>query len=308
MDQTKPTGERRQLAKDRLSGSAIVFATAMLVSLLPLATTLNAQSSFSPIEITAAFARCHNGYSSDELLIRDELRNCFLERLAVNGASPLNGDAERDALLALLKLRKSGKLSVPATRRGVPVAPEIYPVAEIAARVVTDRHRVPIDRLLADPRLRDELAREAEKISAGTEPYQLRKAVLGLRKKRALRPELVLQVARWKRQIETHSLESLGLMLQQDKVHSGPGIYLFRARSGYLYIGEAGNLAERLAEHLRGDGQTALANYLAGDEHAKVTVELHVFDAESPAKNVRMRRAYESDLIRSRRPEFNIRP
>lgn len=263
---------------------------------------------FSPAEITAAFQECHRGYSSDELLIQDDLRHCFLRRLAGDDSFPLPADAERDALLALLKLRKTGKLAAVADRRGPAVDPTLYPVAEIAARAVIDRHRISIDRLLADPRFRAELSREAAQIVPDVAPYSLRKAVLALRKKRALRPELVLQVAQWQRRVETYGLDELRAALADGVLHRGPGIYLFRAPRGYLYIGEAGNLSARLAEHLEGDGQRSLVAYLHGAARDEVTVELHTFAADSPARQPRMRRAYESELIRSRRPEFNIRP
>ena len=39
-----------------------------------------------------------------------------------------------------------------------------------------------------------------------------------------------------------------------------------------------------------------------------VTLELHAFAADSPARLKPMRRAYESELIRSRKPRFNLAP
>jgi hypothetical protein len=73
-------------------------------------------------------------------------------------------------------------------------------------------------------------------------------------------------------------------------------------------VGEASNLAARLTEHVGGSDRESLADYLAGDEADQVTVELHIFPSTSPAKRVTVRRAYESELIRSRGPKFNVRP
>ncbi len=271
-----------------------------------LSQTSVADQTFSDQKIKAAFMDCHDGYSSDELLIRDELRDCFLNRLG-NGAV-LADDDQRMVLLTLLKLRKTGKLDVSATKRGKPVSPAVQPVAEIASRVVTDRHRITSDTMLADPLFRRELQREAELISPGIEAYAVRKSVLSLRKKRELRPELVLQVAQWGRKISTQTLAELRQSLAAGKTPKRPGVYLFRNPDGYLYVGEAIDLSARLNQHLSESDNRSLAKYLAGDDAALVTVELHVFDSDSPAAKVRVRRAYESELIRSRNPMFNVRP
>ncbi|WP_345681901.1 GIY-YIG nuclease family protein [Novipirellula caenicola] len=273
---------------------------------LVLAVTSAAGTDFSTAEIDTAFAAASDGYSVDEVMIRDDLRNQFLTELSP--IEPRDEGFERDALLALLQLRKSGKLTSKATRHGDPVDESIVPVAEIAARVVMDRHRISSDTLLADPTFRQQLDREAHKITPEANPVAIRKAVLSLRKRRALRPELVLRVADWHRVIETYSLDSLQQAIASGKISDGPGIYLFCTPRGYLYIGEANNLRQRLGEHLSGSDRASLAAYLDSDASSRVTVELHVFPRDSPAKRVTVRRAYESELIRSRQPRLNVRP
>jgi GIY-YIG catalytic domain len=258
--------------------------------------------------IVAAFAKSHDGFSTDELLIRDDLREKFLTELTTAQGIERTPELERTALLKLLQLRKAGKLSLPSTRRGKPVDEGIQPIAEIAARVVTDRYRVTTDTMLADLVLRQELQHEAELIVAGIDAYAVRKSVLGLRKKRSLRPELVLQVANWDRRIETFSLPELKEKLSKDELPTEPGVYLFRNSEGYLYIGEAADLAARLREHTTVSDRQSLAEYLASTTADDVTVELHIFPGDSPASQVTIRRAYESELIRSREPKFNVRP
>ena len=261
---------------------------------------------FTASEIDAAFTNASSGYSTDEVMIQDELRNRFLAELSPLESRP--DGFERDALLALLQLRKSGKLTSKATRRGDPIDDRIVPIAEIAARVVMDRHRISSDTLLADPTFREELDSEAKKISPGTNTVAIRKAVLSLRKRRVLKPELVLRVADWQRKIETHSLDSLRQAIAAEEISDGPGVYLFRTSAGYLYIGEAKNLLHRLSDHMNGSDRASLAEYLSSEASAGVTVELHVFPADSPAKRITVRRAYESELIRSRQPRLNVRP
>jgi len=162
--------------------------------------------------------------------------------------------------------------------------------------------------MLADPVFRREFQLAAELISPGVDPYSLRKSILGLRKKRSLRPELVLQVATWGRVVTTQSLAELRRDLESDEVPKQPGIYLFRNADGYLYIGEAADLSVRLTQHVIESDRPSLAEFLAGDDAKGVTVELHVFQSDSPAAKVTQRRAYESELIRSRNPKFNVRP
>ena len=98
-------------------------------------------------------------------------------------------------------------------------------------------------------------------------------------------------------------------MAARDKtrIPASPGIYIFRDESGYLYVGEAANLRRRLREHLSTSDRLALADFLDA-KAGEVTVEMHIFRPDSPASQARMRRAYESELIASRRPKFNVRP
>lgn len=257
--------------------------------------------------ILEAFTITHRGYSSDELLVRSDLRESYLDKLAQLQSSPLDVDERRNALLRLLALRKAGKLNIPTSERGTSPSPADIQVAEIAARVVIDRHRTTTDTMLADDRLRAEFLDEAARVTASIDDYSLGKAVLRLRKIRQLKPELVLRVADWKREIVTLTLVQLKHRLREGAISTGPGIYLFRDASGYLYIGEASNLESRLCEHVGGSDRVTLAKYLAKDAES-TTVELHIFPRGTPADRLEVRRAYESELIRSRQPKFNIRP
>ncbi len=266
----------------------------------------SSEDQLSDDRIVAAFAEHSAGMSVDELLITDQLRGAFLKELFPD-RSPTTKQ-ERSVLLKLLQLRKAGKIKVPTTRRGKPVDDSVSPIAEIAARVVADRHRVATDYLLADPELQAELQREATKIDPAIDAYSVRKSLLQLRKKRALRPELVLRVADWKRQIDTFTLPQLRKAMKAGTLPDAPGVYLFRNQRGYLYIGEASNLAARIKQHLTASDRVSLADYLSSDSADNVTVELHQFPRDSPAAKLTVRRAYESELIRSRHPKFNARP
>ncbi|MCC9641244.1 GIY-YIG nuclease family protein [Rhodopirellula sp. JC740] len=259
----------------------------------------------SSTKIREAFQNSHEGYSSDELLIQDELRNAFLKELQID--PELSSDRQMIALRKLLQLRKSGRLDVPTTKRSqVPTnaIQAAIPTAEIAIRTVLDRHDAMIDDVLCNPVWRNELQREAERLSSDISAETVRRAVLRLRKSRRLKPELVLRVADWDRTVSTYPMQELDL----DSLPNTPGVYLFRDLTGYLYIGEAVRLRDRIGEHLRGSHNDGLAGVLSGKGSNPVTLELHAFPADSPAKRLTVRRAYESELIRSRQPRFNLQP
>ncbi|MEM8913314.1 MAG: GIY-YIG nuclease family protein [Planctomycetota bacterium] len=254
-------------------------------------------------QIRAAFRTTHQGFSSDELLVRDDLFNDFMVALGWDGTSPDKLMARARSAKRLLTLRKTGKLGVVSTKRSQ--TPELADtiIAEMAIRTLLNRHRCSIDDVLCAPHLRDQLQSEALKLDPTANADAVRKSVLKLRKVRQLRPELVLQVADWDREVRTIAYSTIDSMSLPAK----PGVYLFRCPDGYLYIGEASNLADRLRQHVAGSHNSALASAL---EHqgGDITVELHVFPRSSPASRVSVRRAYESELIRSRHPTFNLRP
>ena len=254
--------------------------------------------------IVEAATRAGDGYSVDEILIRGELRRSIRESFD----PPLDDDQARQVFDRMMTLRKTSRWPVETTRRGGgPMDGDVLAAAEIAARAVTDRHRVATDDLLVDPSLNRELVAEARGVLRGVDGDDVRRAVLSLRKRRRLRPELVLRVADWNRVVTTHTHDELASRLSAGEVSTGPGVYLFRSAEGYLYIGEAANLRRRLSEHFDGSDRESLADHLRHSA-GETTIEIHAFAADSPARKVSARRAYESELIRSRKPKFNVRP
>jgi predicted GIY-YIG superfamily endonuclease len=252
--------------------------------------------------VAAAFQEAADGYSVDEVLIHDQRRRSFLADVFQR----LPDTEEKEANLTLLRLRKTGKLQPTTFRRGTAADDDVRPAAEIAARMVSDQHGVTTDDMIADPLLREQLLLEAQNVFPDSESYDVLKHILGLRKARMLQPELVLRVADWKREIDVWSAEWLATNLES--VPSLPGVYLFRNADGYLYIGEAVDLRRRLSQHLSTSDPGALASYLRQHGSGGMTIEVHSFSKESPAARLRMRRAYESELIRSRKPKLNVRP
>ena len=171
-------------------------------------------------------------------------------------------------------------------------------------RSVQDKSKVSSDRIMTDPKLRSQFESAVTKLSPKADLYLTRKAAFKLRKTRHLQPELITRLADWGREVKTYAIDDLRKSVESVDAH--PGVYIFRDQTGYLYIGQTENLRKRMTEHLEESHNASLASYLKSEKGA--TVELHSFDPKSRAKEVRVRRAYESELIRSRKPRFNVLP
>jgi excinuclease UvrABC nuclease subunit len=121
-----------------------------------------------------------------------------------------------------------------------------------------------------------------------------------------LRPEKVKRIVDWGAAVSTFA--AADLFRDPVLIPRQPGVYFFRDRTGYLYIGEADNLRLRVAKHLDHSDRKALARYLWDHGVADLAVELHAFAPTSDGGRKGHRRVYESEMIASRNPRFNIQP
>ncbi len=252
--------------------------------------------------VTQAFHEVHDGWSTDEVILKDSLNEAFIRHCRRS----LPDVDESQLNWTLLNLRKAGRLEVKATKRASLRHDDYFHAAEIAARFMYDKYRLSTDGVMCDPKLRSEFDKVAQAAAPDVTAYRLRKAAFSLRKARKLRPELVARVADWDRQII--SIPANKIVKDAGIVPTNPGVYIFRDASGYLYIGESADLRARVSKHLDDSDRKSLAHYLWKGGLENVTVELHAFDPDSNARLKEMRRAYESELIRSRKPRFNIAP
>ncbi|HEY6564785.1 MAG TPA: hypothetical protein VIY86_09835, partial [Pirellulaceae bacterium] len=230
--------------------------------------------------VQEAYLATYQGWSSDEVLLQDELQRTFLA--ACRERDPRIPAARCNWLL--LNLRKAGQLPGDVTRRRDDATGEFQHIAEIAARFVQDKRGLNTDRVLCDPTARAEFDALALEIAPDVDPYLVRKAALGLRKARRLRPELIIRVADWGRRVAEFPASELHQ--HPDRIPELPGVYIFRDATGYLYVGEALHLRSRLVSHLRQSDRESLAGYLAeqGLETSSITVEIHSFPADSRAR------------------------
>lgn len=252
--------------------------------------------------IRESFRETHDGWSSDEVVLQSSLNEAFVQRCLNHLPDADPGELN----WRLLNMRKAGLLDVKTTKSNRKSVAKFTPIAEIVARTMIDRHHLSIDRIMTVPKLRMEFDATALKIDASVEQYSVRKAAFSLRKQRRLKPELIARIADWGREVSTLPLQKIRDDFQT--VPPLPGIYIFRDATGYLYIGQSVNLQTRLKEHLDASSNFSLGQYLSDAKHDNIQVELHAFAADSRAKKTMIRRAYESELIASRKPKFNIQP
>ena len=253
--------------------------------------------------VQQAYSETHDGFSSDELIL-DVKKNA---RFIAACQKRMSGATAADFNWTLINLRKAGKLQGKVTQRAKKLKgdSELRAIAEIAGRKVQDQHKVSSDRIMTDPKLRQEFDQAVQAVHQGADLYAARRMAFALRKTRRLKPELITRLADWDRKVEVHDLAKLKSSLE--KIPRSPGVYLFRDRSGYLYIGEAIDLRTRLTQHLKQSDRKSLADYLDEERKFEITVEIHSFAPDSRMKEIAVRRAYESELIRSRSPRFNVR-
>lgn len=270
-----------------------------------------------------AFTETHQGFSSDELLLRDDLRQKYTERCQVL-AGQQHAAPDDQWCRFLLHVRKSGGRLPKTTRRAQRSAgkehshtsgPKNQPVlsesallaaAEIAARRMNDELHHNADAILVDSVARRHFDKVALSVAPGASVYSLRKAALRLRKTRRLEPELLARVTDWKLSIEERAVDDV--RSNPNIVPQRPGIYVFRDSTGYLYIGQASDLRRRLREHVDASDRDGLRNYLQDHTTEEIRLELHVFEKGSPGEQLAIRRAYESELIRTRSPRLNLAP
>lgn len=133
--------------------------------------------------IISSFFKTHQGLSTEEVIIDDELRNRFLDECSIQiKEKGLSHKSEFECNWELFNLRKinmigsSGKKKPVNKNNGYKEASE---VADILLRKSSDS----LDRVLCDPVKRNKFDDYAQKIKPGINSYLVRKAALNLRKK-----------------------------------------------------------------------------------------------------------------------------
>lgn len=245
--------------------------------------------------IISAFETTRNGFSADRVVADPALDAAFVTHCRSLGLAADAATLNR----ALINLRKTGHLRYLKSRRTSFPDEDPYRFAsEMAARFMERRDGVTLDDIICDPELASEFDRLAGSISPGFSPLEYRWAALNLRKASRLAPELLARVAPPVR-VLSFPVNQLHL----DTIEAVPGLYLFFTPIECLYVGEAESLRNRIRKHLDHSDSKGLAHWMWEQGIEQLFLEIQVLDVSVSQK---VRRALERELIRGRRPLFNI--
>jgi hypothetical protein len=201
----------------------------------------------------------------------------------------------------LLNLRKSSDLQgIKSKRVFIKNQDDFRFASEIAVRFLERKHQVSLDQILCDPVRVVEFDAVAVALAPGFSPFEYRWAALNLRKKRKLRPELLGQVVP---AVTLVSRRAVDVKIAELPAQAGLYIFIDKGQGLYLYIGECKNLQKRIGKHLDHSDNKSLARWLWEHGITDLHLEYHVLPAGVPA---RVRKAMESELIRSGKPVYNI--
>lgn len=247
--------------------------------------------------VLQAFLQARDGRSPDAVIADPVLDPQFLSVCRELGAT------ETDFALnhCLYNLRKGSRLKAHPTSKRVRLRhqDEYDFAAEIAARFLERRHNTTLDRIICDPVLAQDFDKLAQELAPGFSSFEYRFVALSLRKTRKLRPEVAPKLLRATR-VDRFAVAGLDL----DRIPEEQGLYLFAYKDeGLLYLGEARNLRGRIRKHLDHSDRKDLARWLWEHGVENLYVEIHVLPSDTTNA---ARKAVELELIRSRRPRFNI--
>jgi site-specific DNA-methyltransferase (adenine-specific) len=245
--------------------------------------------------VREAFLAVRGERSPDVVVADPDLNEQFLRECRIRGLK----DQPRQLNLTLLNLRKSSDLQGIKSKRTVVKNQEDFCFAsEIAVRFLERRDQVSLDQILCDPTLAAEFDEIAAGLASGFSTFQYRWAALGLRKRKGLRPELLGKVIQARSVVACRAED-----VKPEELPVQPGLYLFIGPSDVLYIGECQSLRKRLGKHLDHSDNKSLARWLWEHGTTDLRVEYHVLPA---GVSTRVRKAMEAELIRSRKPLFNV--
>jgi hypothetical protein len=245
--------------------------------------------------VREAFLAVRGERSPDVVVADPDLNEQFLSECRSRGLA----EPPRQLNLTLLNLRKSSHLQGIKSKRVVVNNQEDFCYAsEIAVRFLERRDQLSLDLILCDPRLAAEFDEVASGLAPGFSAFQYRWAALNLRKRKRLRPELLGKVIQAESVVARRAED-----LKPEELPVQAGLYLFSGPNGVLYVGECQNLRKRLGKHLDHSDNRSLARWLWEHGSTDLRVEYHVLP---PGVSTRARKAMEAELIRSRKPLFNV--
>ena len=245
--------------------------------------------------VLRVFLETRDGRSPEYVICEPTANRRFVDTCRRLGAT----ESEFDLNFQLLNARKQGKLTGQASARRKPKgSATIQESVENAVRFLERQFSTTVDRILCDPRMREEFDSLMQLLEPGCPELEARYAALTLRKKGMLRPELIGRV-----------VQSIGgrlipvTELRLDDVPKEPGAYLFFDHENTLYAGKAENLQNRIADHMDTWLARDLIKQIRDHRRTPVFLVMHLLRPGIASLSLG---AYEAEIIRSRNPAHNL--
>ena len=246
--------------------------------------------------ISQALASMDTPWSIDRVIVDPELNQAFV--LACRTLGLVEDVVTLNRRLMNLRKRASLKRETRSRKTSFADEAEYRFASEIAVRALERQTSRSLDEILCDPCLIAQFDLLAQEIAPGYSTVQYRWAALNLRKSKHLAPEILGRIVQ--------SVEVLRFTLDEIDLSTLPveqGLYIFHELRETLYVGEAQHLRNRLKKHLDHSDNKGLARWLWEHGTAGVFLELHTLPSDT---STTVRRALETELIRSRHPLFNV--
>jgi hypothetical protein len=248
--------------------------------------------------VKAAFKNVRDGRSPEFVVCDTTLNARFLDAARQLGVR--RSDAQINT--ELINLRKQSKLKdCPTTRRKQPdPARGRYLNAVLnAARLVERQFGKNVDDVICDPHTRAQFDAMIQFLSPGTSAFESQYAALSLRKSNQLKPEPVGQVIR---AVGSHALSLVDLEDRLSELPTSPGVYIFFDEDVTMYAGKADSLRSRVGNHISTWTFRELIRQMREGQRPSAFVVFHELPVSISPRELA---AYETELIRSRKPEHN---
>lgn len=245
--------------------------------------------------IVEAFTEICEGYATDAVIVHPDLNAKFIAACRKKGLE----QGEFELNLTLMRTRKMSSkekerhgIVLPSATKRLQFSDydEFAFASEIAVRVLQRTEGITLDRILCDPKLRQEFDALAKKLVSGLPEVKLRCAALNLRKTHRLRPI--------DSSMPEYTLESVGpvKMIDLSQVPETSGMYAFFDSNRPIFAGETEQLRHRVERHL----DAGLPSWL----DALTDESFHLKISNAPT-NRGLRLSWLQDFINRERPLLN---
>lgn len=255
-------------------------------------------TTMSDQQVKEAFKQVREGRSPEFVFCDKTLNERSLA--AVRWHDEQSSDAEIN--ISLINLRKQGKLKDCPTTRRKKSDPNLHHYRNAvlnSARLLERQFGKNVDDIICDPETRAQFDALVQFLSPGTSAFEAQYAALNLRKSNRLKPEPVGQV------IRAVGSKILGLMDLEGRLNDLPtecGVYIFFDEDATLYAGKADSLRVRIGDHVSTWAFRELIREMREGRRPAAFMVYHELPVKISARELA---AYETELIRSRKPEHN---